>query len=70
MRGGTDAYQVIITPLVALTMKLAVSVETFYGPTVINSIAFLLHVSRSHQSCSSNASVSLLRSLADRCANV
>ena len=47
MRGDTSGqvrYHVVATPAVQISLVLAISVEDFYGPNIINNIATLLQV--------------------------
>jgi hypothetical protein len=45
MRGGWNRYDVVITPMIAITVKLSATIEEFYGETVVFNIAMLLGVS-------------------------
>ena len=45
MRGGHEQYDIVITPMIAITVKLSTTVEEFYGDNVIFNIAMLLQVS-------------------------
>lgn len=44
MRGGTNSYEIVMTPVVALTVKLTATIEEFYGENVVSNIALLLGV--------------------------
>ena len=45
MRGGSNRYGIVVTPMVAITVSFSTSVEEFYGDNVIYNIALLLSVS-------------------------
>ncbi len=45
MRGGHERFDIVVTPMVALTVKLSTTIEEFYGANVIANIALLLQVS-------------------------
>ena len=44
MRGGHERFDIVVTPMVALTVKLSTTIEEFYGENIVFNIARLLQV--------------------------